>query len=91
MYGYDVGIINHGCLNRGGESGGGSFDRQSDEIYSEVASLISQNEHCPDFLVQLFRKLQCLSTDFLRQRALYALQDLVSRATPAEPELVSCC
>lgn len=29
--------------------------------------------------VELFRELQMLSTDYLRQRALYTLQDLVTR------------
>ena len=29
--------------------------------------------------VELFRELQMLSTDYLRQRALYSLQDLVTR------------
>lgn len=29
--------------------------------------------------VELFRELQMLSTDYLRQRALYSVQDLVTR------------
>lgn len=29
--------------------------------------------------MELFRELQMLSTDYLRQRALYTLQDLVTR------------
>ncbi len=29
--------------------------------------------------MELFRELQMLSTDYLRQRALYSLQDLVTR------------
>ncbi|CAI8015031.1 Pericentriolar material 1 protein [Geodia barretti] len=33
----------------------------------------------PHFLVELFRELQMLSSDYLRQRALYSLQDLVTR------------
>ena len=35
-----------------------------------------------DFLIlqlELFRELQLLTSDYLRQRALYALQDLVTR------------
>ena len=47
--------------------------------YAEVATLISQNEHSPGYLVELFRKLQLLSTDYLRQRALYAIQELVQQ------------
>ena len=31
------------------------------------------------FQLELFRELQLLTSDYLRQRALYALQDLVTR------------
>ncbi|XP_071846255.1 uncharacterized protein [Apostichopus japonicus] len=55
------------------------FEALRESIYSEVATLISQNESRPHFLIELFRELQMLSTDYLRQRALYALQDLVSK------------
>ncbi|XP_036084535.1 pericentriolar material 1 protein isoform X24 [Rousettus aegyptiacus] len=55
------------------------FEALRDTIYSEVAMLISQNESRPHFLIELFHELQLLNTDYLRQRALYALQDIVSR------------
>ncbi|XP_047572485.1 pericentriolar material 1 protein isoform X23 [Lutra lutra] len=55
------------------------FEALRDTIYSEVATLISQNESRPHFLIELFHELQLLNTDYLRQRALYALQDIVSR------------
>ncbi|XP_072039605.1 LOW QUALITY PROTEIN: uncharacterized protein [Amphiura filiformis] len=55
------------------------FEALRESIYSEVATLISQNEARPHFLIELFRELQMLTTDYLRQRALYALQDLVSK------------
>lgn len=55
------------------------FEALRESIYSEVASLISQNETRPHFLIELFRELQMLNSDYLRQRALYALQDLVSK------------
>nr|XP_036851615.1 pericentriolar material 1 protein [Manis javanica] len=55
------------------------FESLRDTIYSEVATLISQNESHPHFLIELFHELQLLNTDYLRQRALYALQDIVSR------------
>ncbi|XP_048186882.1 pericentriolar material 1 protein isoform X16 [Perognathus longimembris pacificus] len=55
------------------------FEALQDTIYSEVATLISQNESRPHFLIELFHELQLLNTDYLRQRALYALQDIVSR------------
>lgn len=50
------------------------FEALRDTIYSEVATLISQNESRPHFLIELFHALQLLNTDYLRQRALYALQ-----------------
>lgn len=55
------------------------FEALRDSIYSEVATLISQNENRPHFLIELFRELQLLSSDYLRQRALYAIHDLVTR------------
>ncbi|XP_039606884.1 pericentriolar material 1 protein isoform X2 [Polypterus senegalus] len=55
------------------------FEALRDTIYSEVATLISQNEGRPHFLIELFHELQMLNTDYLRQRALYALQDIVNR------------
>ncbi|XP_031798168.1 pericentriolar material 1 protein isoform X17 [Sarcophilus harrisii] len=55
------------------------FEALRDTIYSEVATLISQNESRPHFLIELFHELQLLNTDYLRQRALYALQDIVNR------------
>ncbi|KAJ8383117.1 hypothetical protein SKAU_G00038950 [Synaphobranchus kaupii] len=55
------------------------FEALRETIYSEVATLISQNESRPHFLIELFHELQLLNTDYLRQRALFALQDIVSR------------
>nr|XP_056711052.1 pericentriolar material 1 protein [Euleptes europaea] len=57
------------------------FEALRDTIYSEVATLISQNESRPHFLIELFHELQMLNSDYLRQRALYALQDIVARHT----------
>ncbi|XP_047433144.1 pericentriolar material 1 protein isoform X2 [Mugil cephalus] len=55
------------------------FEVLRETIYSEVATLISQNESRPHFLIELFHELQLLNTDYLRQRALYSLQDIVAR------------
>ncbi|KAM3864768.1 pericentriolar material 1 protein [Diretmus argenteus] len=55
------------------------FEALRETIYSEVATLISQNESRPHFLIELFHELQLLNTDYLRQRALYSLQDIVAR------------
>ncbi|KAM3940711.1 pericentriolar material 1 protein isoform 4-T4 [Leptodactylus fuscus] len=55
------------------------FEALRDTIYSEVATLISQNECRPHFLIELFHELQLLNTDYLRQKALFSLQDIVTR------------
>uniref|UniRef100_A0A3Q3F213 Pericentriolar material 1 n=1 Tax=Kryptolebias marmoratus TaxID=37003 RepID=A0A3Q3F213_KRYMA len=55
------------------------FEALRETIYSEVATLISQNESRPHFLIELFHELQLLNTDYLRQRALFCLQDLVTK------------
>jgi len=56
-----------------------TFEALRETVYAEVATLISQNEACPHYLIELFRQLQMLSTDFLRQRGLFAIQDIVAR------------
>uniref|UniRef100_A0A8C3PT43 Pericentriolar material 1 n=1 Tax=Calidris pygmaea TaxID=425635 RepID=A0A8C3PT43_9CHAR len=66
------------------------FEALRDTIYSEVATLISQNESRPHFLIELFHELQLLNTDYLRQRALYALQDIVTRHLSANNEKSKC-
>ena len=66
-------------LNLDASSDFSLFEALRETIYSEVATLISQNESRPHFLIELFHELQLLNTDYLRQRALYSLQ--VSRDT----------
>ncbi|KAM9622259.1 pericentriolar material 1 protein isoform 3-T5 [Trichechus inunguis] len=72
---------NRNACNEAPETGSdfSLFEALRDTIYSEVATLISQNESRPHFLIELFHELQLLNTDYLRQRALYTLQDIVSR------------
>ena len=41
--------------------------------------MISQNENRPHYLIELFRELQLLTTDYLRQRVLYDIKDVVSK------------
>ncbi|NWU95124.1 PCM1 protein, partial [Upupa epops] len=66
------------------------FEALRDTIYSEVATLISQNESRPHFLIELFNELQLLNTDYLRQRALYALQDIVTKHLSEKNEKMKC-
>ncbi|XP_014350317.1 pericentriolar material 1 protein isoform X4 [Latimeria chalumnae] len=72
---------NRNACTEGPETGSdfSLFESLRDTIYSEVATLISQNESRPHFLIELFHELQLLNTDYLRQRALYALQDIATR------------
>jgi hypothetical protein len=59
--------------------GNALFEALSESVYSEVAALISANENRPHFLIQLFRDLQMISSDPLRQRTLQSIQEVVSR------------
>lgn len=45
-----------------------------------MTTLISANENRPHFLIQLFRDLQLISSDPLRQSALQSIQSLISRS-----------
>lgn len=55
------------------------FDLLRENVYSEVSALISANESRPHFLIQLFRDLQQISSDALRQRTLESIQEVVTR------------
>ena len=54
------------------------FEALRDTIYSEAATLISQNEARPHFLIELFHELQQLNSDYLRQHCLFVIRDVVS-------------
>lgn len=54
------------------------FRRPWENISSEVSNFTRTNEVRPDFLVQLFRELQHVNTDNLRQRTLESIQETVS-------------
>lgn len=60
-------------------------------IYREVAVVIAYNESRPNFLVRFFRLLQCLTSDYIRDRALVLLQELVASVLPDEDEDVDDC
>ncbi|XP_045763567.1 putative uncharacterized protein DDB_G0289263 isoform X4 [Maniola jurtina] len=60
------------------------FDLLRENIYSEVTTLIGVNEAHPDFLIQLFRELQLVSSEPLRQRVLRSIRGaLRADAEPA--------
>ncbi|KAK7496607.1 hypothetical protein BaRGS_00012259 [Batillaria attramentaria] len=54
------------------------FEELRETIYTEVATLISQNESRPQYLISLFRELQSLTTDPMRQQAILAIQETVA-------------
>ncbi|XP_060800710.1 pericentriolar material 1 protein isoform X1 [Amyelois transitella] len=54
------------------------FDLLRENVYSEVTALIGVNESHPDFLIQLFRELQLISSDPLRQRVLQSIRNVLS-------------
>jgi len=54
------------------------FESLRELIYSEVASLISQNEMQPQYLLELFRRLQLLTTDDQRQRVMATIEQVVA-------------
>lgn len=55
------------------------FEALKENVYHEVTNLISANESRPHFLIQLFRELQLISSDPLRQRTIQSIQELYNR------------
>ncbi|XP_063530495.1 uncharacterized protein LOC134741589 [Cydia strobilella] len=55
------------------------FDLLRENVYSEVTTLIGVNESHPDFLIQLFKELQLISSDPLRQRVLQSIRGVLSQ------------
>ncbi|XP_026327022.1 pericentriolar material 1 protein isoform X4 [Hyposmocoma kahamanoa] len=55
------------------------FDLLRENVYSEVTALIDVNESHPDFLIQLFRELQLISSDPLRQRVLQSIRTVLTQ------------
>ena len=56
-----------------------NFDELRETIYSEVATLISQNETRPQYLLNLFRELQHLKSKNSRDQALKSIFNISSR------------
>ena len=52
------------------------FEQLRDVIYGEVATFIAANEDQPHFLYRVFQQLNGMTSDYLRQRTLYLLQEL---------------
>lgn len=56
------------------------FDELRENVYREVACLISANQGRPHFLIQLFRDLQMVSSDPMRRKTLQSIQSLISHS-----------
>lgn len=56
------------------------FDELRENVYKEVASLISANEARPHFLIQLFRDLQMIGSDSLRLKILQSIQTVITHS-----------
>ncbi|XP_044747844.1 pericentriolar material 1 protein isoform X2 [Coccinella septempunctata] len=67
-------------VNTEGTSRSRLFEELRENVYREVASLISANEARPHFLIQLFRDLQLVSSDPLRLKTLQSIQVLISQS-----------
>ncbi|XP_055693645.1 uncharacterized protein LOC129796025 isoform X2 [Lutzomyia longipalpis] len=55
------------------------FEELKENVYMEVSALIAANELRPYFLIQLFRDLQLMSSDPMRQQTLQSIQELYNR------------
>ena len=64
------------------------FEALKGTIYREVAVFIAYNETRPNFLVNFFRMLQCLTSDYLRQQALDMLNEMIQSADLADADTV---
>ena len=55
------------------------FEQMKERIYSEVASLVSENQARPFYLLELVRAAQLLNTDYLRQTGLDSLKHVINK------------
>ncbi|KAF4522382.1 hypothetical protein B566_EDAN012964 [Ephemera danica] len=60
----------------GGASHRSSSVLSQESLYSELSTLMAQNQSRPEFLPQLFRELQSLSCDTLCQQALQSIREI---------------
>nr|CAI5818276.1 unnamed protein product [Callosobruchus analis] len=59
------------------------FEELRENVYKEVASLISANETRPEFLIQLFRDLRMIGNDSLRLKILQSIQMVITHSLAA--------
>lgn len=62
------------------------LDELRENVYKEVASLISANEARPHFLIQLFKDLQKIESDSLRLKILQSVQNILTQSMAVRPE-----
>ena len=61
-------------------------DQLKERIYSEMASLVSENETRPYYLIELLRAGQLLNTDYLRQIGLSSLKRVINNFLNTDPQ-----
>ncbi|XP_030761339.1 pericentriolar material 1 protein isoform X2 [Sitophilus oryzae] len=59
-------------------------DELRENVYKEVASLISANEARPHFLIQLFKDLKKIESDSLRLKILQSIQNILTQSLPSQ-------
>lgn len=62
------------------------LDELRENVYKEVASLISANEARPHFLIQLFKDLQKIESDSLRLKILQSVQNILTQSMGSKQE-----
>lgn len=83
---HDLNLSSTKMVMQGSKAPAKLFDDLKENVYQEVSALISANESRPEFLINLFRDLQFISTsDPLRNRLLQAFSEVCSQ--DGEPEL----
>ena len=60
------------------------FESMREQIYAEVASLISHNETQPHYLVELFRRLQLLTSEDQRQQVMASIERIAVECLVAD-------
>lgn len=77
---HDLNLTSTSATRQGSKSTAKLFDDLKENVYLEVSALIAANESRPEFLINLFRDLQLISTsDPLRNRLLQAFKEVYNQ------------
>lgn len=85
----DLNLASSAAARHDSKSSAKLFDDLKENVYLEVSALIAANESRPQFLINLFRDLQLISTsDPLRTRLLQAFKEVYSQYGESGPNLL---